>query len=373
VAPLPFHVYLHFPWCTSRCPYCAFTSIASRFAPAGAWVEAVGARWRVTAPFYADRVCQSVYFGGGSPSLLEPQQVAAVLASLPHLEGAEVTLETNPGPITRDRFRGWRAAGVTRVSVGVQSFDPAHARLLGRARVAAEARPTLKAALDEGFASVSADLIFGLPGQGPEQVQDDVGQATMLGIHHVSLYGLSIEAGTPFERAVARGLFAPVDADTWRCCYDAARQALKRAGFEQYEVSNFARPGHRCRHNEGVWKGEPYAGIGPSAHGLRPGGERTQEVADVDAWLGLGQPPAVERPDPRQAAIDLLLTRIRHVEGIDLAELSAQGFALDPRTLAALIGARLVDREGPAVRLTPSGFPLADGITARLCDGMRRL
>jgi oxygen-independent coproporphyrinogen III oxidase len=370
--PLPYHLYLHFPWCRSRCPYCAFTSRPSREPPTKAWVQAVLARWAWFAPFYAQHRCRSVYFGGGSPCLLEAADVASILACVPREPDAEVSIELNPGPVTRERLGGWRDAGVTRVSVGVQSFDQARARLLGRARGAAEAGPTLEAASKAGFRSVSADLVFGLPGQEAADLIRDIDRALSLGVQHLSLYGLSIEPETPFSRAVARGLFEPAGEESWRDCFDAAEDHLEKAGFEHYELSNFARPGHRCRHNEGVWQGEAYAGIGPSAHGLLPSGERTQETSDVEAWLASLPEPSVQLPEARQAAIDLLLAAIRHIDGVATADLEKTGFELDLSALAPLVAGGLIACDPKRLRLEKAGRPLADGITLRLVRALRK-
>ncbi|MDP2310364.1 MAG: radical SAM family heme chaperone HemW [Pseudomonadota bacterium] len=357
-----FGVYVHIPWCRVRCPYCAFAVSTRRDPPHAAYTDAVVREWQLRRDLFSGRP-SSVFFGGGTPSLCPPEELARILAALDPAPGAEVSMEANPGdlPVPLAAFRD---AGITRLSLGVQSFDPRVARRLGRGHTSDDARALVAEAKETGFASVSFDLIFAVPGQTLEAFQADLDAVIALAPDHVSLYGLTIEPDTAFARVRTPA----ADEDLWRAMYDAAVDALSAAGIDRYEVSNFARPGHRSHHNEHYWRARPWAGLGASAHAWWPDGTRAANVSDVEAYLAAADPlVSLERPAPRALAYELLWSTLRHVDGADRAALTARtGLAIDVDP--SLVRAGLVVEHGGYVRLTATGFPLADGIADRLAN-----
>jgi oxygen-independent coproporphyrinogen-3 oxidase len=354
-------VYVHIPWCRRQCPYCAFTISTRAERPHAAYTDAVLREWELRRALFRGKP-STVYFGGGTPSLAPPAEIARIIRALDPMDGAEVSLEANPGdPLPLAAFR---EAGVTRLSLGVQSFDPWVARRLGRGHDADDARRLVAEAQAEGFVSVSFDLIFAVPGQTIERFRADVDAVTSLRPDHVSLYGLTIEPDTPF----ARRRTPPVDDDVWRTMYDTAVNVLGASGLSRYEVSNFARDGHRSRHNELYWRARPWAGLGVGAHAWRPDGTRTVNVADTDAYLAAADPLAsAERPAAAALAYELIWSTLRHVDGLDRAALR-QRTGLDVRIDPTLVRTGLLQESGATIRLTSAGFPLADAVTNRLAD-----
>ncbi len=358
-----FGVYVHVPWCRRQCPYCAFTISTRPEPPHGAYTDALLREWALRKELFPGRP-STVYFGGGTPSLAPPAEIARIVRAIDPAPGAEVSLEANPGePIPLAAFRD---AGVTRLSLGVQSFDPWVARRLGRGHTSDDARRLVEEAQASGFESVSFDLIFAVPGQSLARFEADLGVVASLAPDHVSLYGLTIEEGTPF----ARSKRPPVDDDTWRAMYDAAVDTLGAAGIERYEVSNFARAGHRSRHNEHYWRARPWAGLGVGAHAWWPDGTRAVNVADVDAYLAAADPLAsTERPAPHALGYELLWSTLRHVDGVDRAAFRART-GLDVRVEPGLARAGLLRETYTSIRLTPAGFPVADAIARRLAEAL---
>ncbi len=354
--------YVHIPWCRQRCPYCAFAVSTRADPPHRAYTDAVVREWALRRPSFDGRP-SSVFFGGGTPSLCPPDEIARILAALDPEPGAEVSLEANPGdlPVPLSAFRD---AGVTRLSLGVQSFDPWVARRLGRGHTSDDARALVAEAQRTGFASVSFDLIFAVPGQTLAAFEADLAAVVALAPDHVALYGLTIEPGTAF----ARSRRPAVDEDLWREMYDTAVSTLAAAGIDRYEVSNFARPGHRSRHNEHYWRARPWAGLGASAHAWWPDGTRAANVADVDAYLAADDPlESAERPAPHALAYELIWSTLRHVDGVERASLRART-GLDLHVDPVLLGSGLVEEGDGFLRLTAPGFPVADGVAARLAD-----
>ncbi len=363
-------VYIHAPWCLSRCAYCAFNVYTS--APAwAAWAAGLREGLARSAPHFPGRAHQ-LYFGGGTPSLAPPELVGELIRAVDPLPGAEVSLEANPGTVDARRVDALVQAGVNRLSLGVQTFHPAHARRLQRRHSPDEARALLGAVARAGLRSWSFDLIFALPDQTLDELRFDLDQLLACDPPHVSLYALSFEPGTPFTRALERGQLQALDEDAQADQLELITATLQAAGYERYEVSNFAKPGHRGRHNESTWRGNPYMGLGPGAHGFRPDGARTVGAAAFEAWL---QAPegALSWPDPEQAALDLMLCTLRHIDGLPLAALAARGFRLDPAAVAPLVGGGWLREAEGHLRLTDAGAPLVDALLRRLRDGLRPL
>ena len=266
-SPPPLSLYIHFPWCVRKCPYCDFNSHEAREGiPEARYLAALIADLEQSLPLVWGRPVTSVFIGGGTPSLLSPESVdallAAVRARLTLLPGAEVTLEANPGTAEAGRFAGYRAAGVNRLSVGVQSFNPRHLAALGRIHDADEARHAVELALKH-FDNANLDLMYALPGQTLEEARADIAAAAAFGTPHLSAYHLTLEPNTAFHRAPP-----PLpDADLAAQMQDTVEEALAAHGYGHYEISAFARPGRECRHNLNYWLFGDYLGIGAGAHG----------------------------------------------------------------------------------------------------------
>lgn len=353
-------VYVHIPWCRRQCPYCAFAISTRPDPPHAAYTDAVLRDWKRQAPHFPG-AASSVYFGGGTPSLAPPAEIARILAGIGPTPGAEVSMEANPAELAAP-LTAYRDVGVNRLSLGVQSFDPWVARRLGRGHGSDDARALVEEAQAAGFRSVSFDLIFAVPGQDVARYRADLDAVVALAPDHVSLYGLTIEPGTPFSRSKR----PPVDDDVWRAMYDLAVDTLASSGLERYEVSNFARPGHRSVHNEHYWRARAWAGVGASAHGWRPDGVRVANPPDAETYLSRADTTAAEeRPTPSALAYELLWSTLRHVDGVDRAALRART-GLDVDVPAALVREGLLRVDDVSVRLTPAGFPLADALAARL-------
>lgn len=363
-APVLYGVYVHIPWCRIRCPYCAFDISTRTDPPHAAYADALIREWALRRERF-EGAPATVFFGGGTPSLCPPREIGRVLEALAPAPGAEISLELNPTGIGPGALRELRAVGITRLSIGVQSFDADTARRLGRRRDALAAPAVLAAARRVGFSSISLDLMFGVPGQTRARLREDLDAA--LDADHVSLYGLTIEEGTPF----ARGRIASADDDLWREMYDDAVDALAAAGIDRYEVSNFARAGHACVHNEHYWRARPWAGLGASAHAWWPDGTRAVNVAGAEAYLAAGDPlVSAERPAPRLLAAELIGSTLRHVGGLDRRLLRAHtGLEIKPE--ASLVTMGLISVDADRVRLARDGFPVADGVARRLAHTLR--
>ena len=265
----PLALYVHFPWCVSKCPYCDFNSHAPRdeSIPFAAWGQAVAADLETALPQVAGRAVHSVFIGGGTPSLMPPSVLEKLLealrAQLPFVPGTEITLEANPGTVEIPRFRDFCAAGVTRLSLGVQSFDDSLLARIGRIHGGREARRALEVAFAH-FGQVNVDLMYGLPGQKPEQALADLETAIAGGVRHLSCYHLTVEPNTPFASAPPDGLPGEDDVADME---EMIGERLAGAGFRHYEISAFAHAGCECRHNLNYWHFGDYLGLGPGAHG----------------------------------------------------------------------------------------------------------
>lgn len=367
----PWGIYAHVPWCRRRCPYCAFYVEVDRDVPWEAFVDRLVAEHASRAGVFG-RPARTLFLGGGTPSRMPAAALKRLIAAIDLEPGAEITAEVNPEDADDAWIAGALDAGVNRVSLGVQTFDPQFARLLNRACTVDEAQATAVRVAAAGFRSWSIDVIFGLPGQSLADLDADLDRLLATSPPHVSLYGLTIEPGTAFERAVDRGKLVPTDPDAWRTMYDRLVERLAAVGVHRYEVSNFARDGHRSRHNQLYWTDAPYLGIGPSAHGYLPDGRRYANVADVGRYLVSDDPTAsIESPSARERALDLLISSLRYVDGLPIAHLARRtGLAPDGRTLRALIHGGLLAEDPAVLRLTDDGFAVADGIAAKLGDSL---
>ncbi len=323
-------LYLHWPFCLSKCPYCDFNSHVRARIPEARFVAALRRELAFEAARLGKRRVTSVFFGGGTPSLMQPESVAALLADAARLfdlaADAEITLEANPTSIEAGRFRGYREAGVNRVSIGVQSLNDPALKFLGREHSAAQARAAIELAR-KIFPRLSFDLIYALPEQTLQQWQAELDTALGLAADHLSLYQLTIEQGTKFATLHGRGDFVLPDADVAAAMYEATAHAAARHGLAQYEISNYARPGAESRHNLAYWRYLDYAGIGPGAHGRISFGDaliatsrhRAPEIwADMVEEKGSGS-TLEEAISQQNRAREALLMGLRLSEGISIA------------------------------------------------------
>ena len=375
-----FGVYIHWPFCLSKCPYCDFNSHVRHAAIDEArFARAFAAEIAATAARIPGRTVSSIFFGGGTPSLMQPSTVGSILDALGRhwtvAPEAEVTLEANPSSVEAERFRGYRAAGVNRVSLGVQALDDATLRELGRLHSAQEALDAIAVAR-AAFDRYSFDLIYARPGQTPEAWSAELNRAIGEAAEHLSLYQLTIEPETPFFALHQAGKLKTPDDDLGRALYDATIETCTKAGLPAYEISNHARPGAECRHNLVYWRGEEYAGIGPGAHGrLDIDGRRfaTAMEKKPEAWLmrveALGHGLTVDEALTREERADeYLLMGLRLSEGIDPARYAAlAGRSLDEKRIAMLKadGAVEVTAQG-RLRVRQNYFAVLDAVVADL-------
>lgn len=278
-----FSVYLHLPYCAKRCPYCDFNTYVVHQIPEDRYVETLlrEVGHSATLAEWSGRRVATVFFGGGTPSLFSPASIGRLLGAIDDAWGIEadpeITMEANPGTLegsAEARLADFRAAGLTRLSFGVQSFHPKHLATLGRIHSGGEAVAAIGAAHRAGFENVSCDLIFGVPGQTLEEWKDDVARAIELGTEHVSAYGLTYEEGTPMTGMKKAGMITAADEDTELAMFRHAREAFGEAGLAQYEISNYSRPGRESRHNLAYWTWGDYLGLGAGAHGFAASGRR---------------------------------------------------------------------------------------------------
>lgn len=373
-------MYVHWPFCKAKCPYCDFNSHVRHAPPDQArFVAAFRAEIAHMRAATGQRRTQSVFFGGGTPSLMEPATVAAILSAIdeawPLDARAEVTLEANPTSVEATRFQGYRAAGVNRVSLGVQALDDASLKALGRMHTADEALKAVAVAR-AAFQRVSFDLIYARPDQTPEAWSAELRRAINEGCEHLSLYQLTIEEGTPFAALHAAGKLIIPDGDLARALWDTTQETTAAAGLPAYEISNHARPGAESRHNLLYWRYGEYAGVGPGAHGRidTPEGRlATSTLRGPEDWAARveAQGHAIISEEtlslPEQAD-ELLLMGLRLKEGIDRQRYARlAGRDLDPARVAALVDEGMVEEmPGDRLRVTPLGFPVLDAIVADL-------
>ena len=375
-----FGVYVHWPFCLSKCPYCDFNSHVRHAAvDETRFARAFAREIEVTAARTGPRDVTSIFLGGGTPSLMQPETVGAILDAIgAHWRcsgDVEVTLEANPTSVEATRFAGYRAAGVNRVSLGVQALDDGSLKMLGRLHSAREALDAVAIAR-RAFDRYSFDLIYARPDQTPERWADELQLAIIEAAEHLSLYQLTIEEGTPFFGLHAAGKLPTPNEGLARALYDVTQEVCGRHGLPAYEISNHARPGAECRHNLVYWRGQEYAGIGPGAHGrLDLDGVRHATATDrrPESWLMRVEASGhgVVTDDVlsgEERADEFLLMGLRLAEGIDPTRYAAlAGRRLDPNRIALLRdeGAIAVEADG-RLRVTQSGFPVLDAVVADL-------
>lgn len=369
-------IYIHIPFCRARCSYCDFATGTYKAALAERYVRALVAEINTT-QLCTDSDVDTIYFGGGTPSLLTPAQLESILeavhARFRVARGPEVTMELNPGTVTPETLRAYRVLGVNRASFGLQTFDDEQLRRLGRTHTAADARQTLASLRAAGFTNISFDLIAGLPGQTLEQWAHNMNEALALRPEHLSLYLLEVHEGTPLADQLRRGLWPQPDADTAAEMYRLLLARTRAAGYEHYEISNFCRPGHEARHNLKYWTGAPYYGFGCSAHSFDGARLRRANERDTARYVELietGGSAIVETAelDEREASAESLFLGLRLLRGVNLAEHRTH-FKTDVRTehaddLARFAAAGLIELQDEQLRLTPTGVLLSNEVFA---------
>ncbi len=374
-------LYIHWPFCAKKCPYCDFNSHVRDAVDIARWRAALVADMRAEAQAAGGGApLRSIFFGGGTPSLMPPALVEALLEEARALwgfyEAIEITLEANPSSVEAANFADLARAGINRVSLGVQSLEDQTLRWLGRLHGAAEALAALETAQAQ-FGRVSFDLIYALPGQTPEQWEAQLARALAFGTGHLSLYQLTIEPGTRFASDVRRGRLHPLDDDAAADLFALTQSLTERAGLSAYETSNHARAGEESRHNLVYWRYQDYCGIGPGAHGRR-GGMATVRHKKPENFLkavserGHGISEA-RHLGPAEQAAEALLMGLRLVEGVDLAALGER-FGMRPQDLLdapkveRYAGLGLLWREGPRMGVTGAGRPLLDALLGEIVD-----
>ncbi|RYY40161.1 MAG: radical SAM family heme chaperone HemW [Chitinophagaceae bacterium] len=369
-------IYLHIPFCKQACHYCNFHfSTSMRFKPE--LVAALQEEARLRTGYLEGAPVETVYFGGGTPSLLSDSELNAVMdtlrAGFPIHSAAEITLEANPDDITPARLQAWKAAGVNRLSIGTQSFFEDELRWMNRAHTAAHARQCIEDSLAAGISNLSIDLIYGSPLLSDERWEENVRIATGYGIPHLSCYALTVEEKTPLHKQIEHRQKTDIDNEQQARQFLLLMQWLKASGYEHYEVSNFAKPGMRSRHNSSYWRGLPYLGLGPSAHSYN-GSERSWNIANNNAYIrALAEgsvPQECETLTRAQHLNEYLMIALRTLEGINLQRVAATATDAEyrdiQRRLIVFLQEGLVLQTATGFALTDDGMLRADGLAAEL-------
>lgn len=366
-------IYYHIPFCRRICAYCDFYKSAE-LGRTDELVAALHRELEERRDYLGGEAVGTRYFGGGTPSLLPAETIRGLLEHAAALfdctQVEETTLEANPDDLTEEYLSSLREAGIDRLSVGVQSFDDDCLRRMNRRHTAEQAARALRNARKAGFGNIAADLIFGMPGCGSDVLQRSLDTLLAIGVEHVSAYHLTVEPNTAFGRMAARGRFTPVDEATGEREFLRVHETLTAAGFEHYEVSNYALPGFRARHNAAYWQGVKYLGLGPAAHSF-DGEERHWNVPSVARYIA-GEPAAGERLTRHDRFNEYLLTRLRTAEGIDLAEIEARfGAARREKALrdaAPMLRAGTLRAEGGRLAIPARRFLVSDAVIEALFE-----
>lgn len=376
-----FSVYIHIPLCVRKCAYCDFTSFSGRMAQREAYVRAVCREIRVQAAFFGRRRIRTVFFGGGTPTLLTGAQVQTIMDALRESfalpADAEVTMEGNPGTLTREKLLACRAAGVNRLSLGVQSFDDGLLAAVGRIHTAKEAVRAVELAREAGFDNLNLDLMNGLPGQSAGQWADTLNRAIALEPEHLSCYNLILEEGTPLYAQAMEGRCAPLpDEDELVRMDELTHRLTSGAGYARYEVSNYARPGRMCRHNIVYWECEPYLGLGCAAHSDMDG-HRFYNPSDWERYMQMAGAGGNARdaegdgtPDERR--FERMMMGLRMVSGVDCArfarDFGAEPGQVWPQTVHRMTDGGLMERCGGRLRLTRRGMQVMNAVLVQLLE-----
>ena len=358
-------LYIHIPFCAKKCKYCDFASYAGRTDAADEYINAV----LKEAERYRYAAADTVFIGGGTPTALNSEQLVRLIRGIKDIfnvdSGAEFTVEANPGTITGEKCSALKGEGVNRISIGVQSFSDSELKLLGRIHTAAEAVSAVKLA-KKYFDSVNADIMTGLPGQTEASVMSTLNVLKELNPEHISCYSLIYEEGTELFKMLGRGEINPISGEQDRSIYHAAKSFLEKCGYEQYEISNFAKSGHRCRHNIKYWTAREYIGLGVSAHSF-VGNKRYFNTSSLDEYLlGKGLFNLSEELSVRDAASEYAFMSLRMTDGIDTEEFKNR-FGLDFDEIYGAVSERFVSaglmkKTGRGYALTDRGADVANAV-----------
>jgi len=379
---VPFSLYIHIPYCISKCPYCDFNSHVVAQIPERQYVAALLRELKsyASSEDWIGRAVQSVFFGGGTPSTFAPASIGTILeqaaAAFPLQGDCEITLEANPGTMDRENFGGYRSAGINRISVGVQSFQPRLLKFLGRAHSAEEARQALEMVRQAGFEKFNLDLIYASPGQSLCNLEGDLDEALAFKPPHLSAYNLTFEEGTPFHHEYRSGRIKPLDEEEEIAMAALVEGKLRDAGLERYEISNYARRGAQARHNVNYWRSGDYLGLGAGAHSYKRlarepvFGKRWNNEKNPGRYMQMisaGGQAVVDREEVgrAKAAGEFMFMGLRMAEGISSEEFSSR-FGSFPRQFYPRIDywleGELMEESNGYLRLTPRGLLLANSI-----------
>ena len=354
-------IYIHIPFCKSRCKYCDFFS-TTHLEKRSQYVDALLCEWQDRRNELRDPT-RTLYIGGGTPSTLDLESIEKILLNIVQPDSTwckieEITLEVNPGDVTNEKAAAWRKMGINRLSMGIQTFDDTLLQLIGRRHTAQEARNAVAIAQAAGFDNISIDLMYALPSQTMVQWQNDVEEALQLGVQHISSYGLIYEEGTHLTNLLEQGIIEAVDEDTEMQMYDYLVEELTANGYVHYEVSNFSLPGRQSQHNSSYWNNTPYLGLGAGAHSY-DGNTRTWNVSDLDEYI---QQAINHRLQPEK---EELTAEARHMERVMLGLRTNQGVAVEDIQLdkaQPYLQQRLLKQEGNRVIATTQGFHVLNRI-----------
>lgn len=373
-------IYIHIPFCVKKCAYCDFASFSGRMAQAEAYAQAVCREMRAQAAFFGRRRVRTVFIGGGTPTLLSGAQIRRIMDTLRDcfvLESdAEITMEGNPGTLSMENLLDYRAAGVNRLSLGVQSLDDGLLAAIGRIHTARQAEEAVGMARAAEFKNLNLDLMYGLPGQTPAQWKDTLQRAIGLAPEHLSCYSLIVEEGTPLFDAVQRGKCQLPDEDALEAMDEATLAMTREAGYARYEVSNFAKPGFACRHNIVYWECLPYLGVGLNAHSDMDG-MRFYNPQDWEAYMqtayGDGSLRQEEGNNSRKDRMfERMMMGLRMVRGADASRFERDfGQCIEdawPKTITSMKSNGMMEREGERIRLTPRGMQVMNGVLVELLE-----
>ncbi len=374
-------LYIHIPLCVKKCAYCDFVSFSGRMGQRERYVQAVCREIRAQAAFFGRRNVATIFFGGGTPTLLSGAHVQRIMdtvrACFDVLDDAEISMEGNPGTLTMENLRAYRAAGVNRLSLGVQSMDDGLLAAIGRIHTAKEAETAVRMAREAGFENLNLDLMYGLPGQTAEQWEDTLQKAIALAPDHLSCYSLILEEGTQLHERVSAGTCAPLpDEDEMEQMDALTGRLLREAGYAQYEVSNYAKSGRQCRHNIVYWECLPYLGVGLNAHSDMDGG-RFYNPESWEGYLSMAEGGACSRgqegnSSQRERMFERMMMGLRQTRGVDKARF-VRDFGKEiadvwPKTIEEMTGRHLMDSNMERIFLTERGMQVMNGVLVVLME-----
>ncbi len=374
-------LYIHIPLCVKKCAYCDFASFSGRMGQRDRYVQAVCREIRAQAAFFGRRNVATIFFGGGTPTLLSGEQIQAIMQTVRDcfyvLSDAEISMEGNPGTLTMENLRAYRAAGVNRLSLGVQSMDDNLLAAIGRIHTAKEAECAVRMAREAGFDNLNLDLMYGLPGQRAAQWEGTLKKAIALDPDHMSCYSLILEEGTPMHDSVHAGTCAPLPDEEEMERMDALTlRLMKENGYAQYEVSNFAKEGKQCRHNIVYWECLPYLGVGLNAHSDMDG-RRFYNPTSWEDYLTMAESDSLSREregncTPRERMFERMMMGLRQTRGVD-----AKRFACDfdvgideiwPKTIRQMMDSNLMNTNMERIFLTGRGMQVMNGVLVNLME-----